>query len=172
MILEDRHDGALKATRDDREAKCIVEDIGHLRLAADMLSSLLVELRCDLARCDGFSGLVARGKAHEELVTSASTRRTVRTKAARDLVEYTSVSLKISAGIVSKVKSGNGRHLSLGKLVEEEKTVGKIQSDSLVQAGPPSRGVANRLGSFIIKTASSKKNSQIQEQLVILRSLG
>ena len=42
MVLEDR---ALKATRDDREAKWIVEDI----LVADMLSSLLVELRFDLA---------------------------------------------------------------------------------------------------------------------------
>jgi hypothetical protein len=29
---------------------------------------------------------------------------------------------------------------------------------ALVQAGPPSRGVAYRLGSFIIKTASSKKS--------------
>ncbi len=42
VVLEDR---ALKATRDDREVKCIVEDIGHVRLVADMLSSLLVELR-------------------------------------------------------------------------------------------------------------------------------
>ncbi len=65
VVLEDR---ALKATRDDREVKCIVEDIGHLRLAADMLSSLLVELPCDLARCDCFNEFVARGKAHEELV--------------------------------------------------------------------------------------------------------
>ena len=46
VVLEDR---ALKATRDDREVKCIVENIGHLRLAADLLSSLLVELRFDLA---------------------------------------------------------------------------------------------------------------------------
>ncbi len=46
VVLEDR---ALKATRDDREVKCIVEDIGHVQLVADMLSSLLVELRFDLA---------------------------------------------------------------------------------------------------------------------------
>ena len=46
MVLEDR---ALKATRDDREVKWIVEDIGHVRLVGDMLSSLLVELRFDLA---------------------------------------------------------------------------------------------------------------------------
>ena len=46
VVLEDR---ALKATRDDREVKWIVEDIGHVRLVADMLSSLLVELRFDLA---------------------------------------------------------------------------------------------------------------------------
>ncbi len=38
VVLEDR---ALKATsRDDREVKWIVEDIGHVRLVADMLSSL------------------------------------------------------------------------------------------------------------------------------------
>ena len=49
VTLEDR---ALKATRDDREVKCIVEDIGHVRLVADTLSSLsslLVELRFDLS---------------------------------------------------------------------------------------------------------------------------
>ena len=52
-------------------------------------------------RCDSFNELVAQGKVQGG-TGCASTRRTVRTEAARDLGEYTGASLKNLVSIVSK----------------------------------------------------------------------
>ena len=69
----------------------------------------IVEVTLVELRCDSFNELVALGKVQGG-TGCASTRRTVRTEAARDLGEYTGASLKKLASIVSnelKVSIGN-----------------------------------------------------------------
>ena len=61
----------------------------------------IVEVTLVELRCDSFNELVALGKVQEG-TGCASTRRTVRTEAARDLGEYTGASLKKLTSIVSK----------------------------------------------------------------------